>query len=91
MITDGVKWNYCVRSLSALFKGITSNHNEEFYCLNCFYSYRTYCKLKRHKKVYHKYDHCYIDMSNEGNKILKCIQGEKSLKISFPIYSDFEF
>ena len=40
MITDGKKLHYlAVKSLSALLRGITSNHKEKFYCLNCFYSY----------------------------------------------------
>ena len=47
MITDGKKWHYLVvKNLSGLFKGITSNHYSDFYCLNCFHSYRT----KAHKK-----------------------------------------
>ena len=42
MITDGEKWHYlAVRSLSALFRGITGNNNRDFYCLNCFKSYTT--------------------------------------------------
>ena len=42
MITDGEKWHYlAVKKLSALFKGITSKHKEDFYCLNCFHSYST--------------------------------------------------
>ena len=37
MITDSEKWHYlAVKSLSALFRGITGNNNGEFYCLNCF-------------------------------------------------------
>ena len=52
MITDGKKWHYlAVRKLSALFRGITSKHYEDFYCLNCFCSYRTENKLKKHKYV----------------------------------------
>ena len=40
MITDGKKWHYlAVKSLSSLFRGITSDHNGGFYCLNCFHSY----------------------------------------------------
>ena len=47
MISDGEKWHYStVRSLSALLKGVTSNHNEDSYCLNCFHSYRTEKALK---------------------------------------------
>ena len=40
MITGGEKWNYlAVKKLSALLRGITSKHEGEFYCLNCFHSY----------------------------------------------------
>ena len=48
MITDGKKWHYlAVKSLSALLRGITSNHNRDFYCLNCFHSYSTKDKLEK--------------------------------------------
>ena len=47
IITDGKKWHYlAVKSLSALLRGITSNHNGDFYCLNCFCSYSTKKSLK---------------------------------------------
>ena len=48
MITDGTgKWHYLtIKSISGLLRGITSNHNGDFYCLNCFRSYRTANKLK---------------------------------------------
>ena len=52
IITDGKKWHYlAVKSLPALLRGITSNHVGDFYCLNCFHSYRTEQKLKGHEKV----------------------------------------
>ena len=49
MITDdGKRWHYlAVRSLTALLRGITSNHHGDFYCLNCFHSYTTNNKLKK--------------------------------------------
>ena len=51
MITDGEKWHYlAVKSLFALFRGITGNNNGDFYCLNCFKSYTTENILKKHKK-----------------------------------------
>ena len=51
MITDGEKWHYlAVKRLSALFKGITSKHDGNFYFLNCFQTYTTENKLKKHKK-----------------------------------------
>ena len=34
------KWHYlAVKSLSGLFRGMTSINNGDFYCLNCFHSY----------------------------------------------------
>ena len=60
MITYGEKWHYTAlkseqtedgfirptKSLSRLFKGITSNHKGDFYCLNCLHSFRSYNILK---------------------------------------------
>ena len=63
MITDGEKWHYlAVRSLSALFRGITSSNNEDFYYLNCFRSYRTHNKLKKHERVCNDHDYCPVDI-----------------------------
>ena len=86
MITDGKKWHcLAVKSMSALFSGITSNNNGDFYCLNCFHSYRTENKLKKHEKVCNDHDYCYVEMPNEDNKILKYNYREKSLKAPFII------
>ena len=58
MITDDKKWHFpAVKSLSALFRGITSNHNRDFYCLNCLHSYRAKEKLKEHEKVCNNHDY----------------------------------
>ena len=76
--------------MSALFRGITGNNNGEFYCLNCFRSYTTENKLKKHKKVCENHDYCYVKMTEEDNKILKYNHGEKSMKVPFIIYADVE-
>ena len=34
-----------------MLKGITSNHDSDFYCLNCFHSYRTKKALKKTHKI----------------------------------------
>ena len=60
-----------MKSLSALFRGITSNNNGDFYCLNCFHSYLTKDKLKKHKNVCETHDYCYVEMPKKDNKILK--------------------
>ena len=90
MITDGKKWHYlAVKSLSALFRGITSKHVGDVYYLNCFCSYRTENKLKKHEKVCENHDYCYVEISEKDNKILKYNYGEKSVKAPFIIYADF--
>ena len=51
MITDDSnRWHYlAVKSFTALLRGIASNHHGDFYCLNCFHSYATHNKLKKHE------------------------------------------
>ena len=49
-------------------RGITSN-NGDFYCLNCFHSYRTLNKLKKHVRVCNNHDYCCTDMPKEHEKI----------------------
>ena len=73
---------------SALFIGITQNHVGDFYCLDCFHSYRTKEKLKKHEKVCNNHDYCYLKMPKKDEKILKYNHGEKSLKVPFVIYAD---
>ena len=52
MITDGEKDHYLtVKKLSSLIRGITSNHDGDFYCLNCFHSYSAKNKFKKHIRV----------------------------------------
>ena len=91
MITDGEKWHYvAVKSLSALFRGIAVNSNGDFYCLNCFKSYTTKNKLKKHKKVFENHDYCYVEMPEECSQILKYNHREKCMKVPFIIYADLE-
>ena len=91
MITDRKKWHYlAAKSLSALLRGKISNHNGDFYCLNCFHSYSAENKLKKHEKVCNDHDYCYVEMPDEFNKILKYNHGEKSLKAPTIIYADLE-
>ena len=85
MITDGEKWHYLVvKNLSGLLKGITSTHEKDFYCLNCFHSYRTKNKLESHKKICENHE-----MPTKDNNI-KYSHGEKSMKVPFIIYADLE-
>ena len=50
MITDGEKWHFTsVRSETRLFRGVFWKHHNDYYCLNCRYSYRTENALKNMK------------------------------------------
>ena len=81
MITNSEKWHCtAVTRLSGLLRGITSNHNGDFYCLNCFRVYTTKNKLEAHKKICENHDYCHVEMPSEDNKIIKYNQGEKSIK-----------
>ena len=87
MITDDDnRWHYlAVKSLLALFKGIASTNNGDFYCLNCFHSYHT---LKKHERVCNNHDYCRIDMSEEHDKN-KILTWRKVIKSS--VYNFYRF
>ena len=99
MITNGEKWHYIalksertddgfnrpIKSLSRLFRGITSNHDGDFYCLNCLHSFRTDNALKRHERLCDNNDYCNVEMPTQFNKTLKYNYGEKPLKTLFVI------
>ena len=82
MISNGENWHYLfVKNLSRLLRGITSNHNGDYYCLNCFHSYRTENKLNTHKEICENNEYCNTEMPSPNNKLIKYNQGEKSLKL----------
>ena len=91
MISNGENWHYLiVKNLSRLLRGIKSNHDGDFYCLNCFHSYRTKNKLDAHKKICENHDYCHIEMPTKDNNIIKYNQGGKSIKLPFIVYADLE-
>ena len=91
MITNGEKWHYLVvKNLPGLLKGITSTHEKDFYCLNCFHSYRTKNKLELHKKICENHDYCHVEMPTKDNNIIKYNHGENSMKVPFIIYANLE-
>ena len=60
MITNSKKQHLAVTDISALFQKISSNHEGDFYCLNCFSSYTT--KNKEHEEICNNHDNCHIEM-----------------------------
>ena len=91
MISNGENWHYlAVKSLSRLLRGITSNYNSDYYCLNFFHSYGIENKLNAHRKICENHEYCNIEMPSPNNNIIKYNQGDKSLKLPFAIYADLE-
>ena len=89
MISNGENWHYItVKNLSRLLRGITSNHDGDFFCLNCFHSYRTKNKLEAHGKICENRDYCHVEMPTNDNNMIKYNQRENSIKLLFIVYAD---
>ena len=54
--------------MSAFFRGITSNHDGNFYRLNSLHSNSTKDRLKNHKNVCQNDGYCYTEMPKEDKK-----------------------
>ena len=76
------------KRISGFLRGITSNHNGDFYCLNYFHSYTTEEKLRKHKLICENHDFCFLKMLDIDKKILKYVPRKKSLKVPFIICAD---
>ena len=78
MITDGTSnWYYlAVKSIPGLLRGITSNHNGDYYCLNCFHAYTSENKLAKHEKICKDHEFCELRMPDDSNKILNYVPGK---------------
>ena len=76
--------------MSSLFRGITSKHYGDFYCLNSHHSFRTENKLNSLENACKNKDFCGITMPSEKDKILEFKQYMKSDKMPYIIYADTE-
>ena len=82
------EWWICKTNtiLSRLFNKITPTNATNYYCLNCFKSYRTEIKLKEHKLICDNHDYCEIILPGEKHKTLKYLEGSKWLEMEHAIY-----
>ena len=60
-----------VKKLSVLLREMTSNHNGNFYCLNCLHSFATKNKLESHKKPCKNKDCCNVCMPSQDTNLIK--------------------
>ena len=80
-----------LKKISALLGWITSKNHRDFYCLNCFHSFRIANKLKSHEKVCKNKGFCGMVMPSEKNKITEFNQYMKSDKTSYITYADIKY
>ena len=57
-IDNGFNWP--IRSLSRLFRGITSNNNGDFYCLDCLDSFRADTKLEKQERLCNNHGYFHV-------------------------------
>ena len=73
-----------------MLQRISSNHKEDFYCLNCFNSYTSKNKIKEDEEICNNHDSYRTEMPKQVEKVLKYNPAEKSSKATFAIYLDLE-
>ena len=79
-----------MKSISGLLHKVASTNKGDYYCLNCFHSYRTLNALKNHEKVCENHDYCHVKMPEEDTKYLSSTSGKNSLRVPIVLYADFE-
>ena len=79
-----------VKGGTRLLRGITSNHNDDYYCMNYLCSFRTESKLKLHENVCKDHNCCHMVLLEEDKNVLKYNQDKISLKTPFTTYVEIE-
>ena len=81
MISNGKKQHYIpVTDLFALLKRFSSNHKEDFYCLNYFKSYTSKNKLQEHEQICNTQNSYRIEMPKHVEKNIKLQSRRKIIK-----------
>ena len=91
LISDGEKQHYClIKSLSRLLSSQVSGHKESnSFCLNCLNHFPNEEKLKIHEEYCLKNQAIRIEMPEEGS-LVTFIHHQRSIKVPFVVYADFE-
>ena len=91
LISDGEKQHYClIKSLSRLLSSQVSGHKESnSFCLNCLNHFPNEEKLKIHEEYCLKNQAIRIEMPEEES-LVTFIHHNRSIKVSFVVYADFE-
>ena len=91
LISDGEKQHYCfIKSLSRLLSSQMSKHGHtNVFCLNCFKHFPNEEKLKIHEEYCLKNQAIRIEMPEKGS-FISFIHHNRSIKVPFVVYADFE-
>ena len=91
LISDGEKQHYClIKSLSRLLSSQVSGHKESnVFCLNCLNHFPNEEKLKIHEEYCLKNQAIRIEMPEKGS-FISFIHHNRSIKVPFVVYADFE-
>ena len=91
LISDGEKQHYClIKSLSRLLSSQMSKHGHtKSFCLNCLNHFPNEEKLKIHEEYCLKNQAIRIEMPEEGS-LVTFIHHQRSIKVPFVVYADFE-
>ena len=91
LISDGEKQHYClIKSLSRLLSRQVSGHKESnSFCLNCLNHFPNEEKLKIHEEYCLKNQAIRIEMPEKGS-FISFIHHNRSIKVPFVVYADFE-
>ena len=91
LISDGEKQHYClIKSLSRLLSSQLTNHDHaKSFCLNCLNHFPNEEKLKIHEEYCLKNEAIRIEIPEKGT-FISFIHHNRSIKVPFVVYADFE-
>ena len=91
LISDGEKQHYClIKSLSRLLSSQLTKHDGSIvFCLNCLNHFPNEKKLKLHEEYCLKNEAIRIEIPEKGT-FISFIHYNRSIKVSFVVYADFE-
>ena len=91
LISDGEKQHYClINSLSRLLSSQVTKHDHvKSFCLNCLNHFPNEEKLKIHEEYCLKNQAIRIEMPEKGS-FISFIHHNRSIKVPFVVYADFE-
>ena len=92
LISERENQHYCwIKNMSRLLTSQISKHRtRRFYCLRCLNSFYTAESLQKHELYCSNHDVVKIELPNEENNTLSFNNYNKSMRVPFVIYADFE-